>query len=357
MDFSDALNDFLVAQGKTLEDLKGSLGLVPEPNSIPVVGAQGEAQPVLKIIKGSDRSYRRLRLFSGKSPVPSGELDFENWRRLARQLLKDDSVPEREKRSRITESLVPPALNVVWAVADGSSAQEHLDTLARAYGSTADGDELLTSFRCSYQKEEEKASDYLLRLYTLLTQVIEMEGIVHEDADKTLCSQFQRGCLFNDPLLNILQLQTRKNDPPNMLLLLREVRVAESQLDEKTEKRKGSVKATKRASAMAQTATACAPEKTSPSHRENAGEVEELRQVVERLHHRLDGLFKSQNTPRRPAANPRQFTRRAIFCYNCGEDGHRMDSCTNRKNPTLVQEKMTTRMNENRSSGNAGGQL
>ena len=265
MDFLEALEGFLLEQGKTVDDLK-SLGLTqsvePKVDSVAEERAQGEAPNVLKVIKGSDRSYRRLRLFSGKSPVPSGELDFENWRRLAHQLLKDDSVPEREKRSRITESLVPPALNVVWAVADGSSAQEYLDCLARAYGLTADGDELLTSFRCTYQREDEKASEYLLRLHTLLTQVVEMGGVDHDDGDKVLCSQFQRGCIFNDSLLNMLQLQARKADPPNMLLLIREVRVAENQLEEKTEKRKGSVKAIKRVATMAQAATASATEPT-----------------------------------------------------------------------------------------------
>lgn len=360
MEFPEALKEFLSGHGKTVDDLK-SLMLAPEESDD--VGEKSVGpKPIVHVIDkvASGRSYRRLRLFSGKTPVPSGELDFENWRRLARQLLKDDSIPDSEKRSRITESLVPPALNVVWAVPDGSPAQEYLTCLSRAYGCTADGDELLTDFRCAYQKEEEKASDYLLRLHTLLTQVVEMGGISAEDSDKTLCSQFQRGCLYNEPLLNMLQLRSKKDNPPGMLILLREVRAAETLLQEKSDRRKGDAKLSKRVSAMAQTASA--ENRSASSAPSDGGEVAELREAVDRLHRRLDGLFRSQtNAPRRPSSAPAPGRKpRPIFCYNCGEDGHRADSCAKPKNPALVQEKMMSRFTKTKSdqsSGNDSGQL
>ena len=364
MEFSEALKEFLTSYGKTMDDLK-SLKLVPDDESQPE-GANNK--PIVQVIeKASSRSYRRLRLFSGKLPVPAGELDFENWRRLAHQLLKDDSVPDSEKKSRITEALVPPALNVVWAVNSDSSAHEYLCCLSRAYGSPADGDELLTNFRCSYQKESEKASEYLMRLHTLLTQVIEAEGIDPDDTDKTLCSQFQRGCLYNDPLLNMLQLRSKKDNPPDMLSLLREVRAAEALLEDKADRRKDEIKRPMKALAKVQTATGEHPDaRTTPSAAQsNSGEVTELRQAVDRLHRRLDGFFKSQSNGSRkssPAATsvPSR-SPRPIFCYNCGEDGHRLGSCTKPKNPPLVQEKMMSRLTKDKkseqSSGNDSGQL
>ena len=364
MEFPEALKEFLTTHGKTLEDLRGSLGLAQanKDDSVPEdVGSKPQVVQVTE--RGPSRSYRRLRLFSGKTPVPAGELDFENWRRLARQLLRDESIPDREKKSRVTESLVPPALNIVWAVEDGSSAQEHVDCLARAYGSTADGDELLTSFRCTYQLEEEKASDYLLRLHTLLTQVIEMGGIEHEECDRVLCSQFQRGCLYNDPLLNTLQLQAKKKDPPGMLVLLREVRAAEALLEEKSDRRKGGPKSSKRVTTMAQTASTSAQEPKiapSPESRSN-NEIQELRQAVDLMTRRLDGFFKSQ-TQRNYSntSTPHRQPRGDIICYNCGENGHRMDACRSQKNPALVQDKIIARQvkpKRNQSSGNGSGQL
>lgn len=367
MEFSEAFKDFLLAHGKTIDDLK-SLGLVPavaagdnSTNNVHIVDEAKVAQSDPKPSNPS-RSYRRLRLFSGRSPVPAGELDFDNWQRLARQLLRDDSIPDGEKKSRLTEALVPPALNVIWAVPDGSSADTYLDCLSRAYGSTADGEELLTTFRCSYQREEEKSSEYLLRIYTLLTQVVEMGGLAAADSDKALCSQFQRGCLYNEALLNMLQLSAKKDSPPPMLVLLREVRAAETLLEEKSDRRKGPAKQ-KRATSFVQTASAPKPVKESPSaasQPQTGGEVEELRQAVDRLHRRLDGLFRSRQDP--PARDQvptaaRRYVRRVLFCYNCGEDGHRMDACTNERNPSLVQEKMVSRQSAQRSSGNGSGQL
>lgn len=363
MEFSEALNEFLSSHGKTLADLSS---LTPGPDEPGSSKQSVDPKPsVVHVVdKVANRSYRRLRLFSGRVPVPSGELDFENWRRLARQLLKDESLPDAEKKSRITESLVPPALNLVWAVSDGSPAQEYLACLTRAYGSTSDGDELLTQFRCTYQKGGEKASEYLLRLHTLLTQVVEMDGIAPMDADKALSSQFQRGCLYNDDLLHMLQLRPR-DDPPNMLDLLREVRTAEALLEDKADRRKGEAKPVKKATSMVLAASSdgTATKSTPTPTRDDSGEVAELRQAVDRLHRRLDGFFKSPSSTNRrssPSTPVSSRSPRSIFCYSCGEDGHRMDGCTKPKNPPLVQEKMMARMKtskDNQGSGNDGGQL
>ncbi len=305
MDFSDALKEFLETQNKSLDDLKGSLGLVEGGES--ASEAVTDEPKVVVDKTNSSRSYRRLRLFSGRTPTPTGELDFENWRRLARQLIKDKSVSDGEKRSRVTESLVPPALDVVWAVGEGASASDYLDCLSKAYGSTADGDELLTLFRCEYQKESEKASDYLLRLHTMLTRVIEKGGVDQNSSSKLLCNQFQRGCLYNDHLLHTLQLQNKKTNPPAVLELLREVRVAETQLEEKMGRKAAHRSPPKKVSVMEQTIPT-PPTKvmlhTPMAAPSPSSEVEELRQAVDRLHRRLDGLFKSQSNSQRGNSHP-----------------------------------------------------
>ena len=346
MEFHDALKDFLEAQGITLADLKGSIGLVPEPNSDEPATDKPNKVVVIDKTNNSNRSYRRLRLFSGRTPTPTGKLDFENWRRLAKQLLKDISISDTEKRSRVTESLVPPALDV-WAIGEGSSADDYLDCLSKAYGSTADGDELLTTFRCEYQNEGKKVSEYLLRLHTMLTRVMEADGAKASSGSKLLCSQFQRGCLYNDPLLHTLQLQTRRADPPSMLELLREVRTAETQLEEKLGRRtpkKSPSKVSVMEQSVTTTLTRSAPAPTV------ANDVDELRQAVDRLHQRLDGLFKAQSNPRH-----------RYFPSNTGAlRRNSVNECTLPKNPTLVQEKMMarfTKATEAKGSGNDSGQL
>ncbi|XP_033627277.1 paraneoplastic antigen Ma3-like [Asterias rubens] len=225
-----------------------------------------------------------------------------------------------------------------------------------AYGLVADGDELLTVFRCDFQREGEKASEYLLRLHTLLTRVVEEGGAAQEECPRLLCSQFQRGCLFNDNLLHTLQLSSRKANPPQILELLREVRVAESQLEDKLDRKAAHRSPQKKVSVLAIEQTVQAPTPASKS----TGEVEELRQAVDRLHRRLDGIFKS--TPRAQQGNPSYSGNRqrsqSFFCYNCGEEGHRSSICKSPKNPALVQEKMLTRATASKpqSSGNDSGQ-
>lgn len=56
--------------------------------------------------------YRKLRFFSGKVPIPSGEEDFETWMDQATQALEEWDVPEIQKKQRITESLRGPAADL-----------------------------------------------------------------------------------------------------------------------------------------------------------------------------------------------------------------------------------------------------
>ena len=106
--FQKALDDFLKEHGKSLDDLQSSKPKLATPK---------ESAPV-RVITTSSSHRRRLRLFSGKTPIPSGELDYENWKRPARQLVDDCSLSgwEVERLSRIVESLLSPASNIVWAL-------------------------------------------------------------------------------------------------------------------------------------------------------------------------------------------------------------------------------------------------
>ena len=56
----------------------------------------------------------------------------------------------------------------------------------------------------------------------------DLQQFTYVEAYYRRCSQFQRGCLYNEALLNTLQLPSRKDHPTAMLVLLREVRAAEA---------------------------------------------------------------------------------------------------------------------------------
>ena len=73
--FQEALEQLLDNYGKAKEDLSNFTG-----------------ESILhKIITTADSSkqYRRLRLFSGNIPIPSGEVPYETWRQLAEQMVEE----------------------------------------------------------------------------------------------------------------------------------------------------------------------------------------------------------------------------------------------------------------------------
>ena len=49
-------------------------------------------------------------MFSGRVPVPPGELPFEIWHQHADQMVEEAPLSDEEKRSRLAECLMPPAL-------------------------------------------------------------------------------------------------------------------------------------------------------------------------------------------------------------------------------------------------------
>ena len=124
----------------------------------------------------SDPSYfiRKLRIFSGKSPVPAGEVEFETWRTQAKQLEDDDDVSPAQKKRIILQSLFRPAMDAVKSVV--GDYKEILTILDTLYGSVVDGQDLLIQFHTTYQHEKENNSDYLQRLYLLAMDVADKGG-------------------------------------------------------------------------------------------------------------------------------------------------------------------------------------
>lgn len=90
--------------------------------------------------------HTQLRCFSGKTPCPSLESDYDTWRNNVDFYLADPSMSDKLMVRRIVESLLPPAANVVKHLGPNSSPQDYLSLLDSAYGIVDDGDKLLLSF-------------------------------------------------------------------------------------------------------------------------------------------------------------------------------------------------------------------
>ncbi|KAJ8036724.1 Paraneoplastic antigen Ma1-like [Holothuria leucospilota] len=224
--FDRELEDFLAQHGKKREDIQ-------------FPGSDTATKTVVEHIhKIEDRAlkkhdYKRLRGFSGKSPVPSGELPFSTWYLHAEQMLSESSLSEEEKRLRLSECLSPPALTLYRRAAEElgplATGAKLLEQLGKAFGVACEGEDLDTLFRDTYQEREEAASAYLLRLDERLDQAIQFGGVDRQQADKLRLSQFIRGCIFSEGLVSNLQLRQRKSRLPTLVGLLREVRIEEAE--------------------------------------------------------------------------------------------------------------------------------
>ncbi|KAI2645017.1 hypothetical protein H4Q32_030019 [Labeo rohita] len=102
----------------------------------------------------------KLRVFSGHSPKPNGEVDFTKG----------------NKRRHVLDSLLPPALNVALEVGTNAPPEVYVLELGKAYGSVTGGDKLYIQFIETHQNRGEKPSEYLRRLHSLMQEVVEKKG-------------------------------------------------------------------------------------------------------------------------------------------------------------------------------------
>ena len=151
------------------------------------------------VIRNSDvasqyHGHTKLRCFSGKTPCPNLESDYDAWRSTVDFFLADPSMSDKHIARRIIESLLPPAANVVQHLGPNSSPHDYLSLLDSAYGIVDDGDELFAKFLNTNQNSGEKPSSYLQRLQAVLSKVVKRGGIATVDIERQLLKQFCRGC-------------------------------------------------------------------------------------------------------------------------------------------------------------------
>lgn len=88
----------------------------------------------------------RLRVFSGRTPRPPNEVDYETWRTSAELLFPDPTVSDFHRVRRICESRLSPAADMVKSVGPAASPSTYIQLLDSAFAPIKDGDVLLPSF-------------------------------------------------------------------------------------------------------------------------------------------------------------------------------------------------------------------
>ncbi|KAK0139815.1 Paraneoplastic antigen Ma1 [Merluccius polli] len=319
----------------------------------------------------SHASYR-LRQFSGKTPCPSHEVDFDTWRNSVELILKDPALSDLQRSRRILESLVPPAAHVVKPTQHSeSSSSQHIPVV----------------FLNTFQNTGETPSQFLHRLQTILTKVLKRGGLSANEADRHLLRQFCRGC-WDNVLIADLQLERKRDNPPPFTELLLQLRIEEDRQAAKENRMKNHLGASKqRANVHLLAASSLDTDTLADS------DITELRKQITQLHSQLtrqkskkaeskaspredevDRLrkevteLKSQLTSRKPqnftktkanvsqhsakcqtktqasvchaTSNPVPTNRpKPWYCFRCGEDGHIAPTCNNEPDLALVAEK------------------
>ena len=313
------------------------------------------------VIKNSDlplhyHGNARLRPFSGRTPCPSAESDYDMWRSNVEFFLADPAMSATHTTRKMVESLFPPAATIVKHLGPNASPQKYLALLDSAYGIIDDGDELFAKFLNTNQDPGEKPSGYLQRLQTILSKVIKRGGLAASDSDRQLLKQFCRGCWNND-LLTSLQLEQKKNNPPPFSELLLSVRSEEDRQAAKSTRMKQHFGANR---TKVQSNTLSVEEYDEATA--TPSDPRTLEKQMAKLQAQLASLEASLSSnqasakpgktqkakPKAPAEGnpslppePKLINRkpRPWYCFRCGEDGHIAPSCNNEANPELAEKK------------------
>ena len=374
-DFDSELQELLARHNKSWSDLTAEASEL-DGDSIPA-DVRKQVVEHIHTVKGVSENthYRRLRMFSGRVPVPPGELPFEIWHQHADQMVEEAPLSDEEKRSRLAECLMPPALTffrkAVKELGPKAPAGNLLAQLTHAFGVACEGDDLFTLFRDTYQEHGEKPSAYLTRLEGCLDQAIQFGGIDLEDADRLRLNQFIRGCIFDNGLVGALQLRQRKPDPPGLVTLLQEVRIEEGAEAVRSLRRQQTKSAKKAHCNLAATDNIVGkledevailkaqlanlhtspPAKTvSPADTSTATDLDALHAELDALKRELAQL-KSCASPQAKFTRPP--SRGKYFCFRCGGPGHMVRECRSPPNAELVQRRLLER--SQRPAGNDNG--
>lgn len=295
----------------------------------------------------------RLRAFSGKTPRPYSEVDYDTWRSHVDLMMKDPAVSDLEKSRRIIESLLIPASDVIRHLGPEAPPTAYLQMLDSAFATVEDGEELFARFMNTLQDAGEKPSTYLQRLQVALNNAVRRGGVPMQEVDKHLLKQFCRGCWDNNMLAD-LQLEHKKQNPPSFAELLLLLRTEEDRQEAKATRMKrhlgGSVR--QKTVMHVQNVSDCSTSQTRPDT-----SILELKKQVADLKNQLTFLMKKMKSSKvdkpkiteakkpdyaktgSPSRSNTQSKPKPWYCFRCGEDGHIIANCEFDANPALVAAK------------------
>lgn len=346
--FQLKLQALLQQEGKSMDEVKALIMGKQSPKSdvsVDLVDAIGKLVDRCNQVSSDSPGYRKLRLFSGLKPIPPGEEDYEIWMEQAAQMISEWQCTEAAKKQRIVESLRGPAADIVrfLKVSNPSvTANEYLAALETAYGTTESGPDLMARFHHTYQETGEKLSAFLYRLDKLLHRALLKGGIDAVGINRARMEQLIKGALTNDMVALRIRMTHTLQSPPSFSQLMKEIREEEHWV-------------AARENVKASVATVVSPQASVPSELQNLKkEVKELSTQVSQLLNVATVPCASDCAPQKtPSKNSESVNRDnshktkltqppvpVIFCYKCGEDGHKKWECKAPEDLRKVNQKL-----------------
>ena len=286
-------------------------------------------------------NYRKLRPFSGSSSASIKDEDcFDLWVDQAEGALQEwtaAGLEETEKRRRISEALRPPASTIVRDLRLGNvqaSADECIAALEAVFGTTESGEEILLKFHGMLHQEQEKPSQFLLRINSSLRRAVRKGGATPDKADYLRLQKFIRS-LYDEMLLVSLRLRDMLSNPPSFIALLSQVRRYEEEVAQKRQRRP----------VKGRSLQALVDLPTEPQHNTVSSTMETR---LTRLEHQLrDREVASTNA----FQMPRTTNKLPNFCFKCGDEGHFRRRCPNPPNLASVNQKLISCLSQGNDIG------
>ncbi|XP_063781263.1 paraneoplastic antigen Ma1 homolog [Pseudophryne corroboree] len=273
-------------------------------------------------------SYRRLRIFSGILPVPTGEEPYEAWREAAIQQSEEWHCPDHIKKQRIVESLRGPAMGIIQATRKSNpeaTVADYFQALEYTYGTLEDVGDLVARFNHTYQETGEKLSQYVYRLDKIIHKIIDKGGLSPAEVNSSRLKQVIRGALTTDPVAQRLRCTALLLGSPTLNDLIKEITQEEALIANREKTHAKAVKV------------------VIPSSETQGSRDDKLLTLVEEQNKKMDQLILALNQRMAPSNvasrnsirginNGRgNFRRGGDFtsrgCFRCGQLGHWVMNC------------------------------
>ncbi|XP_039632266.1 paraneoplastic antigen Ma1-like [Polypterus senegalus] len=324
---------FLKQEGKSLADIQDVASPALTLNTELVSAINSLVQKCQTASPVEAQNYRKLRTFSGLTPTPNGEEDYEVWAEHTTHILEEWQCSDNVKKQRLVECLRGPAADIVRFVKvenPSATSCDYLKALDTAFGPTENASDLMVKFRNTFQEKGEKLSVYIIKLDKLLHSVLRKGGLKSSELNRLRIEQIIRGALPDDMVALRLRMTHKFCEPPPFTELLKEVREEENMIHNRS-----TVQATV-------TVSSVASDKTDSAD----CEVELLKKEIRGLRSEMARLLSAavapvtSDTPKMHSlavTTGRSALSKAgggenIFCYKCGENGHFKQDCANEKN-------------------------